>query len=36
VHYPELLEEINATLRRMEPEELPAALKHLRGMMLAK
>ena len=36
VHYPELLEEINATLRMMEPEELPAALKHLRGKMLAK
>ena len=36
VHYPELLEEINATLRVMEPEELPAALKHLRGKMLAK
>ncbi len=36
VHYPELLEEINATFRMMEPEELPAALKHLRGKMLAK
>ena len=36
VHYPELLEEINATLRMMEPEELPAALKHLKGKMLAK
>ena len=36
VHYPELLEEINATLRMMEPEELPAALKHLRGKMLNK
>ena len=36
VHYPELLEEVNATLRMMEPEELPAALKHLRGKMLAK
>lgn len=35
-HYPELLEEIDATLRMMEPEELPAALKHLRGKMLAK
>ena len=34
--YPELLEEINATLRMMEPEELPAALKHLRGKILAK
>ena len=36
VHYPELLEEIDATLQLMEPEELPAALKHLRGKMLAK
>jgi len=36
VHYPELLKEINATLRMMEPEELPAALKHLRGKMLAE
>ena len=35
-HYPELLEEIDATLQLMEPEELPAALKHLRGKMLAK
>ena len=35
-HYPELLEEVNATLRIMEPDELPAALKHLRGKMLAK
>ena len=35
-HYPELLEEVNATLRMMEPEDLPAALKHLRGKMLAK
>ena len=35
-HYPELLEEVNATLQMMEPEELPAALKHLRGKMLAK
>lgn len=35
-HYPELLEEINATLQLMEPEELPAALKHLRGKMLEK
>ena len=34
--YPELLEEVNATLRIMEPDELPAALKHLRGKMLAK
>lgn len=36
VHYPELLEEVNTTLQLMEPEELPAALKHLRGKMLAK
>ena len=36
VHYPELLEEINATLQLMEPDELPAALKHLRGKMLEK
>ena len=36
VRYPELLKEINATLRMMEPEELPAAFKHLRGKMLAK
>lgn len=35
-NYPELLEEINATLRMMEPDELPAALKHLRGKMLEK
>ncbi len=35
-HYPELLEEIYATLRMMEPEELPAALKHLRGKTLEK
>ena len=35
-HYRELLEEVNTTLRMMEPEELPAALKHLRGKMLAK
>ena len=35
-YYPELLEEVNATLQMMEPEELPAALKHLRGKMLAK
>lgn len=34
--YPELLEEVNATLRIMEPDELPAALKHLRGKMLEK
>ena len=35
-HYPEVLEEVNATLQLMEPDELPAALKHLRGKMLAK
>ncbi len=35
-HYPELLEEVNATLQLMEPDELPAALKHLRGKMLEK
>jgi len=33
---PLLLEEVNATLRMMESEELPAALKHIRGKMLAK
>lgn len=33
-HYPELLEEVNTTLRLMEPDELPAALKQLRGKML--
>ena len=32
----ELLEEVNTTLQMMEPEELPAALKHLRVKMLAK
>ena len=35
-HYPELLEEVNATLQLMEPDELPAALKHLRRKMLEK
>ena len=36
VHYPELLEEFNTALQMMEPEVLPAALKHLRGKMLKK
>ena len=36
VHYPELLEEFNTALQKMEPEVLPAALKHLRGKMLKK
>ena len=34
VHYPELLEEFNTALQMMEPEVLPAALKHIRGKML--
>lgn len=34
VHYPELLEEFNTALQMMEPEVLPAALRHLRGKML--
>ena len=34
VHYPELLEEFNIALQMMEPEVLPAALKHLRGKMM--
>ena len=34
VHYPELLEEFNTALQMMEPEVLPAALKHLRGKMM--
>ena len=34
--YPELIEEFNTALRMMEPEVLPAALKHLRGKMLKK
>ena len=34
VHYPELLDELNTALQMMEPEVLPAALKHLRGKML--
>ncbi|MCR5660108.1 MAG: hypothetical protein K6G25_12395 [Bacteroidales bacterium] len=36
VHYPELLEEFNTALQMMEPEMLPAALKHIRGKMLKK
>ena len=36
VHYPELLEEFNTALQMMEPEVLPAALKHVRGKMLKK
>ena len=35
-HYPELLEEFNTALQMMEPEVLPAALKHIRGKMLKK
>jgi len=31
-----LLEEFNTALQMMEPEVLPAALKHLRGKMLKK
>lgn len=34
VHYPELLEELNTALQMMEPEVLPAALRHIRGKML--
>lgn len=34
--YPELLEEFNTALQMMEPEVLPAALKHIRGKMLKK
>jgi hypothetical protein len=36
VHYPELLEEFNTALQMMEPEVLPAALKHIRGKMMKK
>jgi len=36
VHYAELLEEFNTALQMMEPEVLPAALKHIRGKMLKK
>ena len=32
--YPELLEEFNTALQMMEPEVLPAALKHIRRKML--
>ena len=34
VYYPELLEEFNTALQMMEPEVLPAALKHIRNKML--
>ena len=34
LYYPELLEELNTALQMMEPEVLPAALRHLRGKML--
>ena len=34
VHYPELLEELSTALQMMEPEVLPAALRHIRGKML--
>lgn len=34
--YPELLEEFSTALQMMEPEVLPAALKHIRGKMLKK
>ena len=36
VHYPELMEEFNTALQMMEPEVLPAALKHIRGKILKK
>lgn len=35
-YYPELLEEFNTALQMMEPEALPAALKHIRGKMLKR
>ena len=35
-YYPELLEEFNTALQMMEPEDLPAALKHIRGKMLKR
>ena len=35
-HYPELLEELNTALQMMEPEVLPAALRHIRRKMLGK
>lgn len=34
VHYPELLGEFYTALQMMEPEMLPAALRHIRGKML--
>ena len=34
VHYPELLEEFNTALQMMEPEVLPAAVKHIRNKMI--
>ena len=34
VYYPELLEEFKTALQMMEPEVLPAALKHIRNKML--
>lgn len=34
IYYPELLEELNTALQMMEPEVLPAALKHIRNKML--
>lgn len=33
-HYPELRDELNTMLQMMEPEVLPAALKHIRCKML--
>ena len=33
-HYPELRDELNTALQMMEPEVLPAAMKHIRGKML--
>lgn len=36
IHYPDLLEEFNTALQMMEPEVLPAALKHIRGKMLKR
>ena len=35
-YYPELLDEFNTALQMMEPEALPAALKHIRGKMLKR
>ena len=34
IYYPELLEELNTAPQMMEPEVLPAALKHIRNKML--